>query len=233
MTLRTTPAICMGPTGNIQGSIKFMCLESGKKIVRRSYSRLPMTESATKKVEKLAEREKAESGINFKDQNKEIFYQENEDYDVINESTVQEIAPYPDIATEFPGIEIEKEGLTSTLNADNGINENEEAANSERNCDLGELPRQNETVAKGNDLIIEGDPDELNMIEVVKEPTNQEIQEEITEILDQDDWIINIENEVEENIEIEEEEITGVNKIQEIENDIELGQGRRKKARNR
>jgi len=32
MTPRTRPAICMGPTGNIQGSLKFMCVESGKKL---------------------------------------------------------------------------------------------------------------------------------------------------------------------------------------------------------
>ena len=37
------------------------------------------------------------------------------------------------------------------------------------------------------------------------------------------------ENVDEENIEIEEEEIAGVNEIQETENDFELGRGRRKK----
>ena len=42
MTPQTRPAICIGPTGNFQGSIKFMYVESGKKIVRRSYSRLSM-----------------------------------------------------------------------------------------------------------------------------------------------------------------------------------------------
>ena len=32
MNPRTRPAICMGPTGNIQGIIKFMCIESGGKM---------------------------------------------------------------------------------------------------------------------------------------------------------------------------------------------------------
>ena len=32
ITPRTRPTICMGPTGNIQGSLKFMCVELGKKL---------------------------------------------------------------------------------------------------------------------------------------------------------------------------------------------------------
>jgi len=42
MNPRTRPAIYMGPSGNIQGSIKFMCINTGKKIMRRNYTRLPM-----------------------------------------------------------------------------------------------------------------------------------------------------------------------------------------------
>ena len=55
---RTRSDICMGPTGNIQGLIKFMCVETGKEIVR-SFTRLPMPNSIIKKVEKLAEKERA------------------------------------------------------------------------------------------------------------------------------------------------------------------------------
>ena len=40
------------------------------------------------KVEKLADRDKAESGINFKERNKEIYDWENEDYNINEESTV-------------------------------------------------------------------------------------------------------------------------------------------------
>ena len=32
MSPRTRPAICMDPSGNIQGSIKFMCVETGEKM---------------------------------------------------------------------------------------------------------------------------------------------------------------------------------------------------------
>ena len=44
----------------------------------------------------------------------------------------------------------EREGSTPILLAVTGTNVNEEASNSERNCYLGELPRQNENVIREN-----------------------------------------------------------------------------------
>jgi hypothetical protein len=42
MTPRTHKTICMGPTGNIQGSYKFYCLKTKKKLTRRRWDELPM-----------------------------------------------------------------------------------------------------------------------------------------------------------------------------------------------
>ena len=70
---RTRPAICMGPTENIQGSIEFMCVETGRKIVRWSYTKLPMTDSIIKKVEGLAEKDRANNELFFRNQQREIF----------------------------------------------------------------------------------------------------------------------------------------------------------------
>jgi hypothetical protein len=39
---RTIGAICLGPTGNVQGGFYFMSLQSGLKISRRSWDRIPM-----------------------------------------------------------------------------------------------------------------------------------------------------------------------------------------------
>jgi hypothetical protein len=39
---RTNGAIYLGPSGNLQGGFKFMALNSGKKIVRRSWDVIPM-----------------------------------------------------------------------------------------------------------------------------------------------------------------------------------------------
>ena len=50
MQLRTRPGICLGSTGNLQGLIKFMCEDSGLKIVCQSYTKLPLSDSIIKKV---------------------------------------------------------------------------------------------------------------------------------------------------------------------------------------
>ena len=39
---QTVSAICFGPTGNLQGSYKFLNLVTGKKITRRGFTPLPM-----------------------------------------------------------------------------------------------------------------------------------------------------------------------------------------------
>ena len=59
----------MGPSSNIQGSIKFTCMDTGKKTVRRKYSRLLMPESIIKHIGKLAETDRAE-GNKFWEQTK-------------------------------------------------------------------------------------------------------------------------------------------------------------------
>jgi hypothetical protein len=50
---RTKWAICMGPTGNLQGSYKFLSLANGKKVTRRKFTEMPITESVIKQVEEM------------------------------------------------------------------------------------------------------------------------------------------------------------------------------------
>ena len=50
---RTNWAICMGPTGNLQGSYKFLSLATGKKVTRRRFTEMPVTEAVIKQVEAL------------------------------------------------------------------------------------------------------------------------------------------------------------------------------------
>ena len=45
MIPRTRPGIYIGPSGNIEGSVKFMCFDKGKKIGRRNYTRLSIPDS--------------------------------------------------------------------------------------------------------------------------------------------------------------------------------------------
>jgi Reverse transcriptase (RNA-dependent DNA polymerase) len=62
---RTKAAICLGPSGNQQGGFKFMTLQSGKKITRRAWDRLPMPDTVITRVETLAEGQPTE--FTFKD----------------------------------------------------------------------------------------------------------------------------------------------------------------------
>ena len=53
MEPRTNWSICLGPTGNMQGSYKFLSLTTGKKIVRRNFTEMPVTESIIKRLNEM------------------------------------------------------------------------------------------------------------------------------------------------------------------------------------
>jgi hypothetical protein len=50
---RTKGAISLGPSGNLQGGFKFMALNTGKKIVRRSWDVIPMPDVVIARVNAL------------------------------------------------------------------------------------------------------------------------------------------------------------------------------------
>ena len=100
---RTKWAICMGPMGNLQGSYKFLSLTTGKKVTRRTFTEMPITESVIKQVEAIAVKDGAVIGINFKDRKGfEYEFDNNEEYELMVEP--DEPAPFPDIPTEAPGM---------------------------------------------------------------------------------------------------------------------------------
>ena len=47
---RTTPSVCLGPTGNIQGTYKFYSLLTGKVIKRRNFNVLPYPQRMVKRL---------------------------------------------------------------------------------------------------------------------------------------------------------------------------------------
>jgi hypothetical protein len=51
---RTNWAICTGPVGNLQGSYKFLSLLTGKKVMQRKFTEMPVTEPVIKQVETMA-----------------------------------------------------------------------------------------------------------------------------------------------------------------------------------
>ena len=54
---RTVGAICLGPTGNLQGSYKFLNLRTGRLITRRSWTSLPMPDEVIARVNALGKAE--------------------------------------------------------------------------------------------------------------------------------------------------------------------------------
>jgi len=118
MQPRTHETICMGPTGNAQGSYKFYYLKTKQKLTRRQWSELPMPKSIIRKVHRHARVDKMQKGLRFSNRNNSPYEFDNEEYDEAPERLVEEEpAPYPDILEELPGVETleNHEGITPAV----------------------------------------------------------------------------------------------------------------------
>jgi hypothetical protein len=107
---RTNWAICMGPTGNLHGSYKFLSLATGKKVTQRKFTEMPVTDTVIKQVEEMAVKDGAIKGINFKDRTGlEYEFDYDEEYKMLVEP--DEPAPFPNIPADAPGMltELEEE----------------------------------------------------------------------------------------------------------------------------
>ena len=107
------------------------------------------------------------------------------------------------------------DGTTTPIFEDNmEKDENEEAAPWERNCDLGEITWRNHHSKEENYIHVEGDPNEPEILKVIKEPLDEGIHEGITEIEEDienqktEDLIMNNNAENDKNMGNEEDEIT-------------------------
>jgi hypothetical protein len=65
MKERTRAAICLCPTANFQGSYKFLCLRTGRRITRKQFKELPMPKAIIEAVEALTERDKQDGNLEF------------------------------------------------------------------------------------------------------------------------------------------------------------------------
>jgi len=107
-TLEPNWAICIGPTGNLQGSNKFLSLATGKKVMPRKFTEMPVTDAVIKQVEEMDVKDGAIKGINFKDRKGlEYEFDKNKEYEMLVEP--DEPAPFPDIPADAPGMLTETE----------------------------------------------------------------------------------------------------------------------------
>ena len=67
MQERLCGAICLGPTGNFQGTSQFICLKTGERITRQKFNGFPEPDSVVKRVEELAKTESNAGDLTFID----------------------------------------------------------------------------------------------------------------------------------------------------------------------
>ena len=83
-----------------------MSLDTGKKIIRRNWTELPMTETVIRQIEKWATKDRAVTGLKFMNKYGVEYTDEEEDDDGIL-IPEEEAAAYPDIPAEMPGMATE------------------------------------------------------------------------------------------------------------------------------
>jgi hypothetical protein len=71
MVARTHEGIALGPMGNLQGSLKFVCLNTVRVLKRRLFTAMPMPQGIIKWVNKIGEHEKQGCNFCFLRRNKE------------------------------------------------------------------------------------------------------------------------------------------------------------------
>ncbi len=84
----------------MQGSYKFLSLETGKKVTQRKFTEMQVTDAVIKQVEEMAVKDGAIKGINFKDRKGlEYEFDNDEEYEMLVEP--DEPADAPDVLTEL------------------------------------------------------------------------------------------------------------------------------------
>jgi hypothetical protein len=97
----------MGPTGNLQGSVKFYCLNAGRILKRHSFTPYPMPDWVIKWVNQIGAREKQRHAFCFLNCHADPYEWTNkvpEDYmEFQGLLEDEEAAPYSVVSAELPG----------------------------------------------------------------------------------------------------------------------------------
>eukprot|EP00956_Cyclotella_meneghiniana_P035517 scaffold115573_cov38-Cyclotella_meneghiniana.AAC.1 len=110
---RTVPCICLGPSGNVQGSVVCYNLETKKVIKRRTIKPLPMPDRVIKRVisiGKASKRKRTAERLQFLNRHKQTFDWDNEDLAADDEVGLVEPPHETDqLLAEIPGVELESD----------------------------------------------------------------------------------------------------------------------------
>ena len=108
---RTHEGTALGPTRNLQGSIKFYCLNTGQVLKRRNFTPIPLPGRLIAKVEDIGNKQNPGREFRSTNRHKKLFGwtdEFQEDDNVFQGLLEPEEAAYPDIPAELPGIELER-----------------------------------------------------------------------------------------------------------------------------
>jgi hypothetical protein len=109
-----TPAIALGPTGNAQGTYKFLSLTTGKKIKQQEWTEYPaVPDSIIKKVQQLAARDNRYGNLSFANRHGDLFGWNDEVDKEYDQMLVERTNPHPDLPAELPGV-LREEDLPNT-----------------------------------------------------------------------------------------------------------------------
>ena len=114
MSPRMHEAIVLGPTGNLQGSVKFYCIHMERVLKRRSFTPMPMPDHVIRRVNAIGKREGQGRAFQFLNLSGEPYEwtdavpEDDPEFQGLldeNENT----AVYPDISAELPGVTLEEQ----------------------------------------------------------------------------------------------------------------------------
>jgi hypothetical protein len=112
---QTHETIALGPTVNLQGSVKFYCLNTGPVLKRRLFTPIPMPDCIIKQVNAIRQHEGQGHEFRFLNRQCEPFTwtnkvpEDNPKFQGLLENK-DEVAIYPNFLAELPGVTLEDEG---------------------------------------------------------------------------------------------------------------------------
>jgi hypothetical protein len=177
----------------MQGSYKFMSLSTGKKIVRRKFTEMPMTESVMNQIDKWAKKDRTQNGLTFLNR-KGMEYEFNDDDDQATLVVRPKAAPFPDIPAEAPGILTEHEEIhgASPIQDEPAQSDEERAKLAAENSGMEFGPINVRETREVIELMDDDDDDVLNNfiqddVAIKIEQHNSEAQRKVVEDEDEDE----------------------------------------------
>ncbi len=101
MGWRTHEAIALGPTGNLQGSVKFYCINTGRVLKRHSFTPMPMPDQVIKRVNAIRQREGQGRAFRFVNRRREPYKWTDEVAETLGDPYAKK-SPLPHVPSSLP-----------------------------------------------------------------------------------------------------------------------------------